>query len=144
MRSSCTGCYDLIPDENSCARTARTCAATIGVLQALRLALFQHMFICAVSVPAFSRANDISRDDVLEMVFTLRIDEALAQLRRAYPTEFPRITDFSVERTERLSGQRRGRLRRIARATSSTRSSVPMPFRCGFRTAIANLFGAHG
>ena len=37
----------------------------IGALQALRLALFQHMFIRAVSIPQFSRANDVSRDDVI-------------------------------------------------------------------------------
>ncbi len=56
----------------------------------------QHMFLRVVSIPAFSRANDISRDDVLEMVFTLRIDEALAQLRRAFPVHFPQIGDFAV------------------------------------------------
>src|SRR3546814_19861440 len=55
------------------------------------------MFRKAVSIPAFSRANDISRDDVLEMVFSLRIDDALAQLRRAYPTSFPQIGDFAVD-----------------------------------------------
>src|SRR3546814_7580476 len=55
------------------------------------------MFRKAVSIPAFSRANDISRDDVLEMVFSLRIEDALAQLRRAYPTRFPQIGDFAVD-----------------------------------------------
>ncbi|MCB2051394.1 MAG: phosphoenolpyruvate carboxylase, partial [Novosphingobium sp.] len=68
----------------------------IGVMQALRLALLQFMFLRIISVPAFSRANDISRDDVLEMVFTLRIEEALTQLRRAFPTHFPKTGDFSV------------------------------------------------
>ncbi|MEO1221722.1 MAG: phosphoenolpyruvate carboxylase, partial [Pseudomonadota bacterium] len=53
----------------------------IGAAQALRLALMQHIFLCAVSVPVFSRANDISREDVLEMVFSLRIEDALAQMR---------------------------------------------------------------
>src|SRR3546814_3086575 len=41
-----------------------TVRRTIGAAQALRLALLQHMFLKAVSIPAFSRANDISRDDV--------------------------------------------------------------------------------
>ena len=45
----------------------------------LRLALMQHLFLLAVQVPAFSRSNDISRDDVLEMVFTLRIEDAVAR-----------------------------------------------------------------
>ena len=69
----------------------------LGVLQALRLALFQHMFLRAVSVPAFSRANDIAREDVLEMVFTLRIDEALAQLRRAFPASEPHLGDYRID-----------------------------------------------
>ncbi len=48
--------------------SASRSAARSACCQALRLALFQHMFIRAVSIPVFSRANDISRDDVLEMV----------------------------------------------------------------------------
>jgi phosphoenolpyruvate carboxylase len=101
------------------------------------------MFIRAVSIPPFSRANDVSRDDVLEMVFTLRIDEALAQLRRAYPTSFPKIGDFSLsEPTEYPDGGgegyeaiRRGFIDPIERANA-------LSLRIG--TAIANHFGAHG
>jgi phosphoenolpyruvate carboxylase len=52
------------------------------------------MFLRVVMVPQFSRANDIAREDVLEMVFTLRIDDALAQLRApsrpaSQPGRFP-------------------------------------------------------
>ncbi|HEY6817122.1 MAG TPA: phosphoenolpyruvate carboxylase, partial [Croceibacterium sp.] len=85
----------LVPDENPRGDREHVRRA-IGVCQALRLALLQHMFIRAVSVPAFSRANDVSRDDVLEMVFTLRVDDALTQLRRAFPTSFPQIGDFQL------------------------------------------------
>jgi phosphoenolpyruvate carboxylase len=69
----------------------------IGVLQALRLALMMHMLLRAVSIPAFSRANDISRDDVLEMIFSLRVADALGQLRRAFPTHFPGLADFALD-----------------------------------------------
>lgn len=69
----------------------------IGVLQALRLALMMHMLLKAVAIPAFSRANDISRDDVLEMIFSLRVDDALSQLRRAFPTHFPSLADFAMD-----------------------------------------------
>ncbi|MFM5895157.1 MAG: phosphoenolpyruvate carboxylase, partial [Novosphingobium sp.] len=86
---------DLIPDEAPLQGREQT-RRMLGVLQALRLALFQHMFLKAVSVPAFSRANDIAREDVLEMVFTLRIEEALAQLRRAFPVSEPKLSDFAV------------------------------------------------
>lgn len=115
----------------------------IGVCQALRLALLQHMFIRAVSIPAFSRANDVSRDDVLEMVFTLRIDEALAQLRRAYPTSFPKIGDFELaEPTDYPEGADEGyeAIRRMF--IDPIEQAQTLSLRIG--TAIANQFGAHG
>jgi len=132
----------LIPDEQPLEDRERV-RRTIGGLQALRLALFQHMFLRAISVPAFSRANDVSRDDVLEMVFTLRIDDALAQLRRAFPTEFPRLDDFDLaeptdypeQADEGYEALRRTFIDPIEQAHAlSLRIS----------TAIANLFGAHG
>ena len=132
----------LIPDEHPRADRERLRRA-IGVCQALRLALLQHMFLRAVSIPAFSRANDVSRDDVLEMVFTLRVDEALAQLRRAYPTSFPQIGDFSLDEPtdypeggdEGYEAIRRSYIDPIDRAQA-------LSLRIG--TAIANHFGAHG
>ncbi len=115
----------------------------IGVLQALRLALLQHMFLKAVAVPAFSRANDISRRDVIEMIMTLRVDEALAQLRRAFPVRVPGPRDFPLDEPsdypdggeEGYGAIERDFMTPIARAQElSLRIS----------TAIANEFGAHG
>jgi phosphoenolpyruvate carboxylase len=116
---------------------------TLGVLHALRLALMQHMFLRAVQIPAFSRSNDISRDDVLEMIFTLRIDEAVAQLRRAFPVSAPSISDFSVtepsdypdEDQQAYSGIQSAYIEPIAFAHA-------LSLRIG--AAIANHFGAHG
>ena len=133
---------DLIPDEAPPTDREHT-RRFLGVLQALRLALLQHMFLRAVMVPAFSRANDISREDVLEMVFTLRIEEALTQLRRAFPTSFPGIEDFSVTEPtdypdEAASGYaaiHRDFIDPIARANGLV---------LRITTAIANQFGAHG
>ncbi|NBC37820.1 phosphoenolpyruvate carboxylase [Novosphingobium sp. FSY-8] len=132
----------LIPDEAPLPDREHT-RRMIGVLQALRLALFQHMFLRVVMVPQFSRANDIAREDVLEMVFTLRVDEALSQLRRAFPTSFPSLTDFHVEEPadypdEAATGYsaiRRDYIEPIERAYG-------LALRIG--TAIANEFGAHG
>ncbi len=132
----------LIPDEAP-APLREQRRRSLGVLQAIRLALLQHMFLRAVSVPRFSRANDIAREDVLEMVFTLRIDEALAQLRRAYPVSAPSIADFAVDEPgdypdEAASGYEaihRNFIDPIAQAqTLALRIS----------TAIACEFGAHG
>ena len=115
----------------------------IGVLQALRLALLQAMFIRAVSVPAFSRANDVSRDDVLEMVFTLRVDDALAQLRRAYPTQFPRISRFDLtEPTDWPDGSDEGYEAIHRDFIDPIERAYGLSLR--ITTAIANVFGAHG
>ncbi len=132
----------LIPDEHPLENREQTRRA-IGVAQAIRLALLQHMFIKAVSIPAFSRANDISRDDVLEMVFTLRIDDALKQLRRAYPTDYPQISDFAVDApSDYPDGGSEG-------YTLIQRDFIdPIDRAYGLvlrlSTSIANQFGAHG
>ena len=133
---------DLIPDEAPLADREHT-RRRIGVLQALRLALLQHMFLKAVSIPAFSRANDISRDDVLEMVFTLRIDDALVQLRRAYPTSFPQLADFDVEEpSDYPDGDGKGYTAIQRDYIDPLERAYGLTLQIG--TAIANEFGAHG
>ncbi len=113
------------------------------MLQALRLALLQHMFIKAVQVPVFSRSNDVSREDVLEMVFTLRIDDALAQLRRAFPTSFPSIGDFAVDETSDYpDGGDNGYIAIRRDFIDPIEQAYALVLRIG--TAIANEFGAHG
>lgn len=132
----------LIPDEQPLAEREHM-RRTMGVLQAIRLALFQHMFLRAVMVPAFSRANDISREDVLEMVFTLRIDDALTQLRRAFPTSSPEVDDFSVREPSDYpdsgaSGYSAIRSEYVDRIERAYGLSLRIA------SAIANAFGAHG
>ena len=103
----------------------------------------QHIFLRAVQVPAFSRANDIAREDVLEMVFSLRIEDALGQLRRAFPVAAPSIADFAVEEpsdypddeAQAYSGIR-------ARYIDPIERSHALILRIG--ASIANHFGAHG
>ncbi len=132
----------LIPDEAPIPEREAT-RRRLGVLQALRLALMQHMFLRAVSVPAFSRANDISREDVLEMVFTLRIDEAVAQLRRAFPISFPRIEDFSLAQpTDYPDGSASGYGAIRADFIDPIERAYSLSLRVG--TVIACEFGAHG
>ncbi len=116
---------------------------SLGLLHALRLALMQHMFLRAVQIPAFSRSNDISRDDVLEMVFTLRIDEAVAQLRRAYPVSTPTLADFAViEPSDYPDDAAQGYAAIRARFIDPIGDAYALSLRIG--TAIANHFGAHG
>ena len=103
----------------------------------------QHIFILAVQIPAFSRSNDISRDDVLAMVFSLRVEDALAQLRRAFPVSDPTISDFAVdEPSDYPDGE--------AQAYAGIQADYIDPIEQGYAlilrigTAIANHFGAHG
>jgi phosphoenolpyruvate carboxylase len=132
----------LIPDEKS-NEGRETLRRSLGVLHALRLALMQHMFLKAVQIPAFSRSNDISRDDVLQMIFSLRIDDALAQLRRAFPVTTPAISDYTVDQptdypdgdTQAYAGLKRDYIDPLAEAYA-------LSLRIGI--AIANHFGAHG
>jgi phosphoenolpyruvate carboxylase len=115
----------------------------LGVLQALRLALMQHIFLLAVQVPPFSRSNDISRDDVLEMVFALNIDDALVQFRRAFPVSAPSIADFDViEPTDYPDGTEQAYAGIHASFIDPIAHSYTLILRIG--TAIANHFGAHG
>jgi phosphoenolpyruvate carboxylase len=133
---------DCLPDESP-APDREGVRRRLGVLQALRLALFQHMFLKVVAVPAFSRANDISRRDVIEMVLTLRVDEALAQLRRAFPVRIPGPRDFPLDEPsdypdggeEGYGAIERDYISPIARAQALA---------LRISTAIANEFGAHG
>ncbi len=116
---------------------------SLGVLHALRLALMQHIFLLAVQVPPFSRSNDISRDDVLEMVFAMRIDDALAQFRRAFPVSAPSISDFDVvEPTDYPDGAEQAYAGIHASFIEPMAQSHALILRIG--TAIANHFGAHG
>lgn len=116
---------------------------TLGVLQALRLALMQHMFLRAVQIPAFSRSNDISRDDILEMVFTLRIDDAVGLLRKAFPVEAPALADFTVDEP---SDYPDGDDQAYAGIQSAYIDPIANAYALCLRisTAIANHFGAHG
>ncbi len=116
---------------------------SLGVLHALRLALMQHMFLRAVQIPAFSRSNDISRDDVLEMIFTLRIDDATALLRRAFPVAAPSLGDFKMDEP---SDYPDGEPQAYRAIHSDFIDPIAEAYRLSLRigAAIANHFGAHG
>ncbi len=116
---------------------------TLGVLHAVRLALMQHMFLRAVDIPAFSARNDISRDDVIEMVLSLRVDEALPLLNRAFPVSAPDLADYAMaEPSDWPDGDPAayaGIQRRFIAPIAEAARLIPLT-----SIAIANHFGAHG
>ena len=133
---------DMVPNEAPMPDREHT-RRVIGVLQALRLTLLMHMLLKAVSIPAFSRANDISRDDVLEMIFSLRVEDALAQLRRAFPTHFPGLDDFAMkEDADYPAGEARGYGALHTGFIDPIERAHGLSLRIA--TAIANEFGAFG
>ena len=134
---------ELLPDEGKGMREREDLRRSLGALQALRLALMQHMFLKAVQIPAFSRSNDISRDDVLQMVFSLRVEDALAQLRHAYPIHAPSIADFTVTEPADYPGDEGQAYAGIRAAyIEPIAESYELILRIG--AAISNHFGAHG
>ena len=132
----------LIPREDE-AEGSEATRRSIALLQALRLALLQHMFLRVVQVPAFARSNDVSRDDVLEMVLSLRIDEALGQLRRAYPVAEPHLDDFTVTEPTGYPDLPGGGYAAV-RAQYIDPIERAHALNLRIATAIANHFGAHG
>ena len=133
---------ELVPDEGSL-EGREDLRRSLGALQALRLALMQYIFLRAVSIPAFSRSNDITREDVLQMVFSLRIDEALAQLRRAYPVSTPSLDDYAVDESADypdLEGHGYATIHR--QLIDPIEEAYRLCLSIG--VAIANHFGAHG
>ena len=77
------------------------------------------------------------------MFFTLRIDDGLAQLRRAFPTSFPSISDFSVSEPSDYPDDGASSYAAIHRDfINPIEQSHQLALR--ITTAIANEFGAHG
>ncbi|QFT76900.1 phosphoenolpyruvate carboxylase [Erythrobacter sp. THAF29] len=133
---------DLLPAESR-DTTRENTRRMIGAAQSVRLALMQHIFLKAVSVPVFSRANDISREDVLEMVFSLRIEDALAQMRRAFPTHFPETSDFAMDAPADYPDATSEGYAQIGRDyIDPIERAYALMLRLSI--SIANQFGAHG
>jgi phosphoenolpyruvate carboxylase len=62
----------------------------------VRLALLQHIILMAARVPKFSTRNDVSREDIMELIFSLRIPEAVALLRDAYPVNALNMEGYAL------------------------------------------------
>ena len=75
--------------------------------------------------------------------WSTRIDEALAQLRRAFPVSFPRLTDFAVDEPTDYPDDAAVGYEAIHRdCIDPIAEAQALSLR--ITTAIANLFGAHG
>lgn len=75
-----------------------------ALLHALRIALIQHIFLLAARLPKFSTRNDVSQDDVMDLVTRLRVREATRLLRSIFPRRQPIAADYSLEEPATYEG----------------------------------------
>lgn len=115
----------------------------IALLQAVRLALLQHLFMMAARVPRFSTRNDVSREDIMELVFSLRIPEAIAMLRDTYPVNATDIGSYLLDEPRTYPQDRVAHYADITEEMIDPMEEVYKVI-LSIGTAIALEFGAHG
>lgn len=67
------------------------------MLHAIRIALIMHIYLLGGRLPVLAARNDLTHKDIMRMVLSLRIDEALTPLREAYPRARPEQGDFQID-----------------------------------------------
>ncbi|GBF25164.1 phosphoenolpyruvate carboxylase [bacterium MnTg02] len=115
----------------------------LDVLHAIRIALIQHIFLLAARFPPFSTRNDISQDSIMGLVLRLRVEEAAALLRDAFPQRMPSPSDFSVQEPATYTGYEASDYAELNRELID-------PMLTAYQTVldvsvgISHHFGAHG
>ena len=66
------------------------------MLHALRIALIMHIYLLGGRLPVLAARNDLTHKDIMRMVLSLRIDDALAPLREAYPRAKPSRSEYDI------------------------------------------------
>ncbi len=122
---------------------AQTVRERLSLLQAVRLALLQHLFIMAARVPRFSTRNDVSREDIMELIFSLRVPEALAMLRDTYPVNATDIGTYDLTEPRSYPEERGSNYADIAEKLIDP---IEFTYKCilSMSATIAVEFGAHG
>ncbi|MBO6550281.1 MAG: phosphoenolpyruvate carboxylase [Rhizobiales bacterium] len=66
------------------------------MLHALRIALIMHIYLLGGRLPILAARNDLTHKDIMRMVLSLRIDDALTPLREAYPRAKPTRAEYEI------------------------------------------------
>ena len=69
----------------------------LDIIHALRIALIQHIYLKAAKVPQFSSSDDITHKNVMKLILSLYIDQAVTLMREAYPLKAPQISDYKMD-----------------------------------------------
>ncbi|MBK5912195.1 hypothetical protein CCR85_11915 [Rhodothalassium salexigens] len=120
-----------------------TARDTLALLHSLRIALIQHLFLMAARIPRFSARNDISRADIMELIFALRVPEAVALLRQAFPGQAPGVDDFVIAEPADYPDADAPNYTSLNRALIDPMEQI---HRCllTISVAVANCYRAHG
>ena len=115
----------------------------LALLQAVRLAFLQHLFVMAARVPRFSTRNDVSREDIMELIFSLRVPEAVALLRDTYPVNATDIGTYDLSEPRTYPEERGSNYADIA---DKLINPIDFTYKCilSISATIALEFGAHG
>ncbi len=115
----------------------------LALLQAVRLALLQHLFIMAARVPRFSTRNDVSREDIMELIFSLRVPEAVAMLRDTYPVNATDIGTYDLSEPRTYPAERGASYADIANRLINPIEDIYKSI-LSISATISLEFGAHG
>ncbi len=69
----------------------------LDLLHAVRIAIIQHLFLMAARLPGFAPQTGHTKNDVMEMIFSLHIDEAHELLCDIFPVDSPKLSDFNLK-----------------------------------------------
>ena len=67
------------------------------LLHAIRIALIMHVYLLAARLPVLAARNDVTHKDIMNMVLSLRIEDAMVVLQDAYPRALPGRGDYTVD-----------------------------------------------
>jgi phosphoenolpyruvate carboxylase len=115
----------------------------LDVLQAVRLALMQHIFLLAARIPRFSTRNDIGRDNIIGLILSLRVEEAVQLLREAFPRDRPALAEYALTEPATYTGHEGGDYAEINRVLiDAIVDSYRMVQEIG--VGVSHHFGAYG
>lgn len=67
------------------------------MMHAIRIALIMHIYLLGGRLPVFSARNDVTHKDIMNMVLSLRIEDAVQMLKEAYPRAVPERSHYAVD-----------------------------------------------
>jgi len=67
----------------------------IACLHALRIALIQHVFVNAISIPRYSPRHAVTREDLLKIIFHMDIENAVNVLDAVFPARILKTGDYN-------------------------------------------------